>query len=366
MLNLIIQVNISNNMIDIKNLRQNLDQYSESCKLRWINFDFNYFQSLDIEARKLLSQIETLQAQKNTLTRKIQQDKSSSQEIISTIKDIKQEIQIKKNQYDSYDEEFNILLSKIPLPIISDGKDLSYESWLALKSKVDSIDYISLLLKRWWIDENWFKESNYFINTYWELALLKNFILCRMWELFYSKGFQVVMTYNNFFDIFNYKNKILQSDDLPLRYFIIQKQKDNYTIKLNSFVKPQDVYKEFELYGSIVKDVYKEFELPFKICRTPYSEMILWSTQSYDIQVYCPYDESFTNIWNIENNMESLSCDFNLKYKKDWLNEYLNSVSSVLFDYNRLIISMIQNLVRDDLRLNIPKVFIKQLGKDLL
>ncbi|MFZ5341574.1 MAG: hypothetical protein ACOZBL_03325 [Patescibacteria group bacterium] len=93
-----------------------------------MNFDFNYFQSLDIEARKLLSQIETLQAQKNTLTRKIQQDKSSSQEIISTIKDIKQEIQIKKNQYDSYDEEFNILLSKIPLPIISDGKDLSYES----------------------------------------------------------------------------------------------------------------------------------------------------------------------------------------------------------------------------------------------
>ncbi|MFZ5341573.1 MAG: hypothetical protein ACOZBL_03320 [Patescibacteria group bacterium] len=93
--------------------------------------------------------------------------------------------------------------------------------------------------------------------------------------MFYSKGFQVVMTYNNFFDIFNYKNKILQSDDLPLRYFIIQKQKDNYTIKLNSFVKPQDVYKEFELYGSIVKDVYKEFELPFKICRTPYSEMIL-------------------------------------------------------------------------------------------
>ncbi|MFZ5341572.1 MAG: hypothetical protein ACOZBL_03315 [Patescibacteria group bacterium] len=48
------------------------------------------------------------------------------------------------------------------------------------------------------------------------------------------------------------------------------------------------------------------------------------------------------------------------------MNEYLNSVSSVLFDYNRLIISMIQNLVRDDLRLNIPKVFIKQLGKDLL
>lgn len=332
-------------MIDIKKFRTNPDIYKESCRLRWVEFDFSYFLSLLEELKEFSTKINWLLSRKNLLTKGYIENKTD----LDLLKDIKSQIKKIQESYDLSYDKYTFAVPKIPLPI-DKTFDKNKEYISDIKCSTKSIDYLTVLKNRWWIDDS----DELFSKTYKELALFWNFLISWIWEYFSKKWFIIVNSSGDFLKDIPLKKKILLADDLPIRYLIIEKFWWNINVKLLSFTKPQDNTKEFEMYHSILKDLYTDLWMPFKIVLVPYQDMKSSSCCSYYVQVYCPYDNSYCNIWDLENNLEYICCDNNIKFKGSSTNDYLYSVMSSVFDYKKMLIYMVQNYVRDDFRLLLP------------
>mgnify|MGYP000943489686 FL=1 len=103
-------------MLDMKFIRDNLDQAEAALATRGGNISLARFRELDEQRRKLLTESETLKALKNSVSEEIAKvkDKSTVKDKIAEMKEVSARIKGFDDQLKTVEEEFGTLLMTIP------------------------------------------------------------------------------------------------------------------------------------------------------------------------------------------------------------------------------------------------------------
>ena len=103
-------------MLDVKFIRDNLDQAEATLATRGGNVSLAGFRELDARRRKLLTESETLKALKNSVSDEISRvkDKSTVKDKIAEMKDVSAKIKTLDDELKTVEEEFGNLLMTVP------------------------------------------------------------------------------------------------------------------------------------------------------------------------------------------------------------------------------------------------------------
>lgn len=143
-------------MLDMKYIRENLDIVETSLKTRSADVTLGDFRHLDSERRRVLSQVETLKAQKNSASELIARTKDKSQvaDTIAAMKSLSGEIKRLEEELNTIQPALDALLLTIPnLPDSSTPVGRSEEDNQLVRSWGTKPDFSFAPLNHWDIAE---------------------------------------------------------------------------------------------------------------------------------------------------------------------------------------------------------------------
>ncbi|TAK96312.1 serine--tRNA ligase [Patescibacteria group bacterium] len=103
-------------MVDIKQVRENVEKYREAIKQKRLNLDLEQLLEADRKRLILLQEVEALQSLKNDINDLIREAKNEEerQEIIAKGKEIRTKLESKEPEYRSAQEAFDTLIIQVP------------------------------------------------------------------------------------------------------------------------------------------------------------------------------------------------------------------------------------------------------------
>ncbi len=118
-------------MLDIRYIRKNVETVKRAIELKNDYADIDKLLAMDSEKRQLLTEVEELKHQRNTVSEEIgrmKKQKQDASDIIKKMKDVSEQIKQFDERIKSLDEEINdtlIRIPNIPHPSVPEGKDES-------------------------------------------------------------------------------------------------------------------------------------------------------------------------------------------------------------------------------------------------
>ncbi len=104
-------------MLDPQLLRRNIDQLAERLRARGYTLDIDYYQSLERQRKSLQSEIESLQEQRNRISKQIGFAKSQGkdiQPILDSVDDLGGQLKNRKTELGNIQQKLTVLLSEFP------------------------------------------------------------------------------------------------------------------------------------------------------------------------------------------------------------------------------------------------------------
>ncbi len=142
-------------MLDLKTLRQRPEEVMEALKRRGFDLDLKLFQTLEEERKRLQSETETLQKQRNTVSKTIGKAKAGGDDVstlVAEVGDLGERLEAAKKDFDQVQErarDFLIEIPNVPDPSvpIGSGEDENVElrAWGAKTSfNFEPADHVEL------------------------------------------------------------------------------------------------------------------------------------------------------------------------------------------------------------------------------
>ena len=193
-------------MLDIKFIRENLEQVKRDTANKGYNTDVDAVLALDDKRKTLNQQIDELRTRRNQIASSMKTSGGKpSQELIDEGKKIKEQLTELENDFRKIDEELTAGLNSIPnilqpdVPIGEEGEDEVVKEWGAEiavakfgESKTGAGDHLDFATKKDWVDfERGAKVAGakfYFLKG--DLALLENAIYQYALNKLISKNFK--------------------------------------------------------------------------------------------------------------------------------------------------------------------------------
>ena len=193
-------------MLDIKFIRENLEQVKRDTTNKGYNTDVDAVLALDDKRKTLNQQIDELRTRRNQIASSMKTSGGKpSQELIDEGKKIKEQLTELENDFRKIDEELTVGLNSIPnilqsdVPIGEEGEDEVVKEWGAEiavakfgESKTGAGDHLDFAVKKDWVDfERGAKVAGakfYFLKG--DLALLENAIYQYALNKLVSKNFK--------------------------------------------------------------------------------------------------------------------------------------------------------------------------------
>ena len=104
-------------MLDLKTLRQRPEEVMEALKRRGFDLDLKLFQTLEEERKRLQSETETLQNQRNTVSKTIGKAKAGGDDVstlVAEVGDLGERLEAAKKDFDQVQERERDFLLQIP------------------------------------------------------------------------------------------------------------------------------------------------------------------------------------------------------------------------------------------------------------
>lgn len=409
-------------MLDVKFIRDNQDVVKKAIKDRGLKIDIGELVDLDTERRKILTEVETLKAEKN----KASKGGKPNPEIIEKMKTFSQKIAILDKKVEEIDQKTGILMLNIPniphesIPIGGSEVNKEVRKWgdmpkfsfnpkthIELGEKLDILDFprsakitgsgfclfkgLGALLERALINfmldlhtkDHGYKEifPPFLVNrasmtgTGQLPKLEEDMYRLKDDDLFLVPTAEVPLTNLH-------RDEILEEENLPVYYTAytacFRREAGSYgkdtkglmrvhqfdKVELVKFVKPESSYGELESLLKNAEEVLKRLKLPYRVVMLSTQDVSFSASKCYDIEAWAP---------GIEKNLEVSSCsnftDFqarraNIKYraKGKKKTEYVHTLNGSGIAMARTVIAIIENYQQKDGSILIPEVLRPYMG----
>ena len=405
-------------MLGINFIRENPQKVKEACEKKNIKCDVAAVLELDKKKRGLVTEIETLKAEQN----KISRGGKDNNVLMTQAKEIKNKIKALGPELEKTEKDFDALLAGFPNivadDVIAGGKEnnkvlrqfgkkpkFAFEpkDHVQLATDLEIIDYergAKMSGSGFWVYKGngaileW-ALLNYFIdfhrkNKY--TFIIPPFLLKE--ESAYTSGHlpkfrddlywtQDKLCLNATAEMMlgNYhRNEILNEDELPLKYFAysacFRREAGSYRkeergmirghqfnkIEMFQFTKPEESWKAFD---ELVKNAEKLVDglgLHFQSVQLAAEDMSEAMAKTVDIEVFIPSMETYKEVSSASNALEYQARRGNVKYRKNNKNVFLHTLNASGLATSRLMPAILEQFQQKDGSVKVPKVLQKHCG----
>lgn len=410
-------------MHNIKDLRNNLDNYKKKFNERNLDFDVEKFKKLDEINRKLISDKENLEQEKKSLSKS--KDKSNFEkskklsEKISVI--IKKQSESQNNLNQLIYSLPNIAISDVPLgkdeksnkliKKVGDIKHLTFKvrSHIEIGSKEKNIDFETstklsgsrfvvlrdkfALLERALINFMLDTHVNEFKYTEISPPLIVNEDVMfgtgqlpkfeeDQFELKFDNSDQrkfliptaeVVLT-----NLVRKSN--IEKNQLPLRFVAstpcfrkeagsygkdtkgMIRQHQFYKVELVSIVEPNNCLGELDRMLGCAEKILEKLEIPYQVILLSAGDMGFSAEKTYDIEAWIPSEKKYREISSCSSCGSFQAKRMAAKYKTENGNEFVGTLNGSGLAVGRLMIALLENNQNEDGSVNIPNVLKKYMN----
>jgi len=410
-------------MLDVNFIRENPEKIKKACQDKQVKVDVDRVLELDKTKRELMTEIETLKAEQN----KISRGGKDNNVLIAQAKEIKEKIKSMEPDLEKTDAELkNLLLQlpNIPFDEVPVGKDDSENVILRhvghkplfLFSKAK--DYMELGESLDLIDtERAGKVSgSRFGYIKGPLALLEFAIIKLVMDTVVKQGFIPVIPPvmvkdqmargTGYFEsgdrneayylpddnmylvgtseqslVAMHSDEVLSEKDLPLRYIgfstCFRREAGSYgkdtkgILRVHQFDKlemvifstPEDSKDEHKLLLSIEEKLMKALKLPYQVINICTGDLGRPAAAKYDIEAWLPSEKKYRETHSTSNCTDFQSRRLNIRYRdKSGKVNFVHTLNGTAFAIGRILIMIIENYQQKDGSIKIPKALQKYCG----
>ena len=409
-------------MLDINLLRNNLKELQINLKRRGFNFDQKKFEKLDAERKKYQIESESLQEKSNTLAREIAQEKNQDykDQKLQEAKKISAEIKKLKSNLDSSIKRLNDFLLEIPNLLSDDVPEgnaeennlVLYEKGNIPKFNFEIKDHQELgeLFNGINFEESVTIAKSRFVVFRREIAKLHRALIQYMLDTHVNEGYEeIYVPYlvnvdslkgtgqlpkfeEDLFKISNeemyliptaevpvsniYRNKILNSDELPIRYvahtpcfrseagsygkdtkgIIRQHQFDK--VELVKFVHPEDSDDELENLTADAERILTNLNLPYRKVILCSGDTGFASSKTYDLEVWFPSQKTYREISSCSNFGDFQSRRMKIRIKQSKNNILCHTLNGSGLAVGRTLAAILENYQTEKGSIIVPDVLI--------
>ncbi len=407
-------------MIDLKEIRKNLEFFKKKLNQRNSQVDLNKIIEIDKQNREIIQKKETLENEKKTISKeKKPENFKKSKKLSSNIEELsKKNVQLKNQLHKLLSNLPNIPLDDVPI-----GKDDTFNKVIKKEGKINKFDFkimshVEIGEKNNELDfETSSKLSgSRFVILKDKLALLERALINFMLDI-HTKKFsyseispplivnedvmygtgqlpkfeedqyeikidnhnerkfliptaEVVLT--NFV-----KKSLINEKELPLRFVAatpcfrkeagsygkdtkgLMRQHQFYKVELVSIVKPSEKIKELDRMLSCAEEILKLLDLPYQIVLLSTGDMGFSAEKTYDIEVWVPSENKYREISSCSSCGTFQSRRMNAKYKNKNGSDFVATLNGSGLAVGRLMIAIMENYQKSDGSFTLPNALKK-------
>lgn len=394
-------------MIDIKFVRENLEEVKKNCERRNYKIDLDELLKLDDERKDLQYRIETLRAEANQLAQKKERS-DRAVEIKKMMKDLEPQLSEAQENYKVLAAQMpNILLSNIP---DTEPEILKEEGNVKLK---EGKDHLELGTKLDLIDmERAAKVSGprfYFLKN--EAVELEFALIRFVLDILKKENFKPILppvlikeemawgtghfeAIND--DAYHMKNDSLVAvgtseqsilpyysnetvEELPQRFIgfstCLRREAGSYgkdvkgiirahqfdKLEMISFCKPEDSEKEHQKIIELEEEIVSKLEIPYRLLLLPANDLGMPSAKTVDVECYFPGQKAYRETHSSSNCTDFQARRLNIKYKEENKSDYVHIINGTAVAIGRMLVAILENYQQEDGSIKVPEVLNKYL-----
>jgi len=410
-------------VLDINFIRENPQKVKEACKNKNVNVDVDRVLVLDKSKRELMTQMETLKAEQN----KISRGGADNQAIFAQAKEIKEKIKAMSPELEKTDEELKKLLLQLPNIPFDDvpvGKDDSENKVLrkvgrpAMQIFRKPKDYMELGADLDLIDTERAGKvaGSRFGYIKGKLALLEFALVKLAMDTVTKEGFTPIIPPvmlkdemargTGYFEagdrdeayflpddnmylvgtseqslIAMHADEVLDEKKLPLRYVAFstcfRREAGSYgkdtkgILRVHQFdklemvilSKPEDSKNEHKLLLAIEEKLMKALKLPYQVINICTGDLGRPAASKFDIETWLPSEKKYRETHSTSNCTDFQARRLNIRYKdKSGKMQFVHTLNGTAFAIGRILIMIMENYQQKDGSIKVPKVLQKYAG----
>lgn len=409
-------------MLDVKFIRDNLGLVEKSTKEKGYKVDVSEVLELDDKRKEILNEVEALRAKRNEIAGKMKGGKPAP-ELIEEGKKIKTEVAEKEQALSSVEEELRNLLKQVPNVIFDDvplgGEECSVEVKKWGKNHKTGVDHLDYATERGWLDfERGAKVAGakfYYLKG--DLALLENalfqYALSKVMEQgftymavpdmvssrvlegcgfnprtseqsdeYYIEGEDLALIATAEMPLTGYHmDEILDEKNLPLFYAgyspCFRKEAGAYgkytrglfrvhqfnKLEMYVFCLPEQSKEMHEKILKIEEDIWQGLEIPYHVINIAAGDLGAPAAKKYDMEYWSPVNQKYQEITSCSNctDFQARACNVRVR-RKDGSLQFVHTLNGTAVPFARALVAILENYVREDGKLEVPKVLQKYLG----
>jgi len=410
-------------MLDIKDLRKNLENFKKKLKERNVDFDVSKFYELDELNRKLINNKEKLEQEKKSLSKS--KDKSN----FKVSKSISDEISVLTKKQIESQNELNQIMFSLPNVALKDvpvGKDEKSNVLIKKAGKIKNFPFkikshveIGLREKKIDFDISIKLSGSRFVVLKDHFALLERALINFMLDT-HTNEFKyteisppLIVNEDVMFgtgqlpkfeeDQFEIKfdssdqrkfliptaevvltnlvrKSIVDKNALPQRFVAATpcfrkeagsygkdtkgmiRQHQFYKVELVSIVEPNSCSSELDRLLKCAETILIKLEIPYQIILLSTGDMGFSAEKTYDIEAWIPSEKKYREISSCSSCGTFQARRMSSKYKADNSNEFVGTLNGSGLAVGRLMIALLENNQNEDGSVNIPNVLKKYMN----
>ena len=412
-------------MIDIKDLRDSIDEVEKSLARRGYSLDKDKFIDLDRQRKSLQVEVESLQSNRKNLSNDFGKLKSSgedTEDLKKKIDSINENLKIKNESLNLILDSINNILLDIPnIPHEStpDGKNESENVVLRTVGNITStnkIDHIDLTTK---IDTDLAAKlaGSRFAVLKGSLAKLQRALISLMLDTAQKNGYEeyylpymankdsLIGTGNlpkfeeDLFKISEslyliptaevpltniYRDVLLNDHELPIKLTAhtpcfrseagsygrdtkgLIRQHQFEKIELFKISNPSTSMLELEGLLGNAEEILQLLELPYQVVQLCAGDIGFSSCKTYDIEVWMPSQNKYREISSCSNFGDFQARRSNIKFKSDSAKNFVHTINGSGLAVGRTMIALLENNYNGGKYINLPKALNPYFGSSKL
>jgi seryl-tRNA synthetase len=125
-------------------------------------------------------------------------------------------------------------------------------------------------------------------------------------------------------------------------------------IETYSIVKPENAKMELEFLVENARTILEELGLHFRVANLPSCDLSLQSSQTYDIEIWLPYQKRYSEVSSGSNCTDYQARRSNMKFREGSSNKYVNTLNCSGLATPRLMVALLETYQNEDGSIDIP------------
>lgn len=139
-------------------------------------------------------------------------------------------------------------------------------------------------------------------------------------------------------------------------------------VEMVKFVHPENSYDELELLVNDAEDILKALNIPYRVLMLCTGDLSFSAAKCYDIEVWSPAEKKWLEASSCSNFEDFQARRASIKYRRseDKKTAFLHTLNGSGLATSRLMVSLLENNLRPDGKVNVPEALRQYLGKDVI